>query len=138
MLRESLKNLKIRIRAEYDKIVKVKYPVLGEEIYFNAQGFYHLNYEVTGRARTIAEQTYKLKLVPFIEGIIKNATVVDEIRLEKAPIGRKKKNGKKVIKEVKYISIVGKVNTAPKKIKVILRRVGNGRTIFWSVMKLKK
>jgi len=136
MHRESFSNFKKRIRANYDLIMKVHCPVLNEDVYFNAQGFYHLRYEVTGRERTLSEQAFKLHLVEHIEEIVKKATIIDETRLEKAPIGRKKKSGKKIIKEVIYYAVSSNPSTAPRtKIIVILRRVGNGKIIFWSVMK---
>lgn len=136
MPRETFNEFKKRIRAEYDLIVKVRCPVLGEDVYFNGQGFHHLRYEVTGRERTIGEQVFKLRLVKHIEEVVRDATIINETRLEKAPIGRKKKGGKKVVKEVTYYEISGKPSTAPRtKIIVVLRRVGTSRAIFWSVMK---
>ncbi len=140
MTKEEIKKLRNQVEPIYNGIIKVHCPILKEEVYFNAKGKYHLRYEVTGRERTREEQGHKLRLVKYIEQIVKNATTIEESRLVKAPIGRKKRNGKKIIKDVIYSSIVQTITTASssKKVKVILRKVGNGRVIFWSVMKVKK
>jgi hypothetical protein len=51
-----------------------------------------------------------------------------------APIGGSKN---KVLKNIEYWSIIAVVGKNKSKIKVILRRIGDGKIHFWSVMKLK-
>jgi hypothetical protein len=139
MLEDTTKEYCIRIteqrRGEY-KLFKPAYcPCLKETINFNADGFHHLQYKTDGRERNKQEQIYKLNLVPLIIPVIKNAKVVDEYRTDKVRIGRKKKIAEK---NVEYWAITANVGHASIKTKVILRRVGDGKINFWSVMKLTK
>jgi hypothetical protein len=80
---------------------------------------------------------HKLGLLPLVVSAIKLAASVEYERRQ-SPIGRKKKDGQKILKDVEYwglTAVVGKQNV---KIKVVLRKIGTGRIYFWSVMKLSE
>jgi hypothetical protein len=121
-------------RKKYDAISKtVKCTCLNREVYFNAKGFHHLLFDGSGHVRTLKERQYKLLLIPLIVPVLKNAT--DAIyRKSVERINRKKSSPKK---EIEYWGLVARVGKTNIKVKIILRRVGNGNIIFWSVMKLK-
>ena len=105
-------------------------------MFFNSDGFSHLRFHVDGTPRNPMEQMYKLGLLPLVIPTIKTATKVSEYERRLAPIGRKKRGGEKIIKEVQYwalVSIVGRRNV---KVKVVLRKIGTGKIHFWSVMKM--
>lgn len=108
---------------------------LRDYVTFNSDGFAHLRFHVDGTPRKPEEQMYKLGLLPLVRPTIYSAPKAEyEKRL--APIGRKKKNGQKIMKEVEYWgleAVVGKQNV---KLKVVLRKIGTGKLHFWSVMKL--
>jgi len=139
MMRETkFKRLKQQRRNQYKKWTYCFCPVLKENIYFTSNGFYHLRYKVSGRQRTTKEQMYKIGLLPLVIPVIKNAKTIDFYKQTKAPIGRKKKEGKIIKKDVEYWSLVELVGKQKTKVKVIVRRVGTGQIIFWSVMKCEK
>ena len=52
-------------------------------------------------------------------------------------IGKKGADGMRAAKEVEYWGLVAIVGQRPDKIRVILRRVGNGNITFWSVARVK-
>ena len=132
------KQLKKLRRAQYKRWSGCYCPALKDEVNFTSDGFYHLRYEVSGRERTMGEQMYKLGLLPLVIPVIKNAKKIDFYKQTRAPIGRKKKEGKIVKKNVEYWSFVELVGKQKTKVKVVVRRVGTGKVIFWSVMKYER
>jgi hypothetical protein len=131
----SLKLLRVKARETYNKI---KSPVwckcLHRKINFNAQGFHHLLYDGLGHERSQPEQRYKLLLIPLIPSVL--ATAPDATyKKVKERINRKKNSP---VKEIEYwglTALVGKERDV--KVKIILKRIGAGQIIFWSVMRLK-
>ena len=122
-------------RELYDSIGIVYCKHLDVDVIFNAKGFHHLFYNGTGRARSSKEVNYRLKLIPLIIPVIKNAKEFSK-RKRNGRYSRGKDVG---IKDVEYWSLeelVGKSGNVP--IRVILRKVGNGAIHFWSVMRLRK
>ncbi|MBI3442589.1 MAG: hypothetical protein HY007_02385 [Candidatus Sungbacteria bacterium] len=104
-----------------------------EKIVFNAQGFHHLFYEPDGTARNIGEIIYKLTLFPLAIPVVKNATSIAEKRSAEVRKSRKKRAP---LQKAKYYALVAKVGTKnPVAVRVILRKVGGGNLIFWSIMK---
>lgn len=124
-----------KAKSEYGLLKSVYCPCLKETIHFNTDGFHHLRFEISGRERSKTEQIYKLNLIPLIIPVIKNATKIDEYRTNSVRIGRKKKA---LIKNVEYWAMIAIVGLGNTKTKVILRRVGTGKIVFWSIMKLTK
>ena len=124
----------MKAHAMYMKIrTPIKCMCLNQFVHFNAKGFHHLIYDGTGRTRTIKEQNYKFSLIPLIVPVIMNSS--EAVYRKSKEKENRKKDSK--IKDIEYwglTALVGK--NKDKKVKVILRRVGNGRIIFWSVMKM--
>ena len=112
-------------RSWYKTIKKVYCPVLKQDVFFTSKGFHHLIYP-SGKMRPVREQMYKLGLLPLAIPVIKNAKQVYQY---------KKSLIKNLGKEAEYWrlkEITGrqKVLTA-----VVLRRIGTGNIIFFSIMK---
>lgn len=116
--------LKQYTKEKYDKIKKVYCFCLKEYVIFNSKGFHHLLYDTQGRARTINEQIYRLNLFPLVIPVIKKTKKIASYKLNKKNIG-----------DWTLIEKVGKNNDV--KIKVILRKRGNGNITFCSVMKMR-
>ena len=129
-------NLLKKRRREYKKFTRVYCPCLSQHIYFNSDGFNHLRFNVDGTPRNPKEQMYKLGLLPLTIPVIKNAAQIQAYRKIMSPIGRKKINGKKILKEVEYWSLIAITGRQKVKIKVIIRRIGTGNSHFWSVCKM--
>ena len=121
-------------RSIYDSIGTVHCEHLDIDVIFNAKGFHHLYYEGDGTPRNRAEVQYRLKLLPWITHVIRQAKeyIYEE---RKARVSSKKKAPIKLIKYWALMAWVGENNHI--KIKVIIRQVGNGQVHFWSVMRLK-
>lgn len=133
---EFLKTLRKNIKESYDAIESPIFcKCLQADIYFNAQGFHHLENDGSGRVRPIKERIYKLTLFPLAIPTIKNANEVFENKIIHSKISRKKNSP---VKDIEYWSLIANVGKSSNvKIKVILRKVGNGQIIFWSIMKMK-
>jgi len=125
--------LKIR-KGEYKTIVPVYCPCLRTYVNFNSNGFMHLRFHIDGTPRKEKEQMHKMGLLPLVIPVIKLATSA-EYQKRFSPIGRKRLDGKSILKEVEYWALVASVGKQPVKVKVILRKIGNGKIHFWSVWK---
>ena len=104
---------------------------------FNADGFHHLQFSAR-RERNKKEQILKFNLFPLAIKVIKNAGTLQEYRKGFIPIGKKSKDGFARTKEVQFWGFVAIVGDPQIKIRVILRRIGDGNIIFWSVMPYNK
>ena len=126
-----------KARAVYGAQRNVYNPYLKNQVVLNSDGFHHLQFSAR-REREKQEQLLKFSLLPLALVIIKNSGTLQEYRKGPVAIGKKGKDGLMPTKTVEYwgfVAIVGKNNI---KIKTILRRVGDGNIIFWSVMPFSK
>lgn len=131
----SLKSLRVKARQTYDSIKSPAWcKCLHRKINFNAQGFHHLIYDGLGHERPPSEQRYKLLLVPLIVPVLAGAPDATYKKV-KERINRKKNSPMKEIEYWGLTALVGRNRDV--KVKVILKRVGAGQIIFWSVMRLK-
>ncbi len=97
-----------------------------ETVHFNAEGIRHILYD-KHRPRNIREKVYRAYLIDYLTEVIINA--------------------QKAIKEtfikpschlwiLEWVTIQDKKNPSQKlKIKIVLRKRGNGNIFFWSVMR---
>ncbi|MCX6752131.1 MAG: hypothetical protein NTZ87_01375 [Candidatus Nomurabacteria bacterium] len=77
--------------------------------------------------------------MPLALEIIEKSGTIQEYRKILMPIGKKsKQDGFVKMKEVEFWGLVAIVGEKSRKIKTILRRVGDGNVIFWSVMPYSK
>jgi len=128
-----------RAKAKAEEIFRknpsVYCPYFEGNIILNSDGFHHLRYSARCE-RSKKEQILKFNLLPLAIQIIKKAGTIQEFRREPYQIGKKsKKDGLAIIKPADYwglVAIIGEKN--PIKVKVVLRRIGEGNVIFWSVM----
>ena len=133
------KKEKLKAEEYYKSIVRPYCPYFSKEIVFNSDGFHHLQFS-SGSEREKQSQLHKFNLLPYVVEILKKSGTVQEYRKQWGKVGRKKTDGSEEMKEMEYWGFVAIVDNhikteLPEKIKVILRRVGNGNIIFWSVMR---
>lgn len=78
----------------------------------------------------------KFSLLNAVPQILRNAGTVQEYRHTREPIGQKRfSDGSREMREIEYWGIIAITKgERPIRIKIILRRVGNGNIVFWSVM----
>ena len=120
-------------KETYDGIDSVYCPVLKSKVYFNSIGFRHLRYKPDGTARKLVEIIYKMTLFPLAIPSIKNSVGIVDERDINFRVGRK--NNSK-IKKAKTFSLVAQVGAKnPVAVRVIILRVGDGKHVFYSIMK---
>ncbi len=113
-------------------------PYLKTQIIFNSDGFHHLQFSAR-HERNKKEQLLKFSLLPLAIHIIKNSGTLQEYRKTMGPIGKKsKRDGSIMMKQIEYWGFIAIVGENRIKIRTVLRRIGDGNIIFWSVMPYSK
>lgn len=121
----------------YESQRKIYCPYFKQEITLNSDGFHHLQF-TDRRSRNMDEQLLKFKLLPLALETIRKSGTLQEYRKTMDTVGHVGNDGFRSMKIIEYwafVAIVGKHQT---KIRTILRKVGNGNIIFWSVMPIIK
>lgn len=119
----------------YKKVGEILCPFFGKMIVFTAEGFNHLIYS-DGRERDKSNQLLKFDLLRIAPEIIGKSGTLQEYRKQLCKYGKRKTNGFFDTKEMEFWGFVAIVKSHDEyiKIKIILRRVGDGNITFWSVM----
>jgi len=112
-------------------------PYLKSEVIFNSDGFHHLQFSAR-RERDKKEQLLKFSLLPLTFAVIKNSGTLQEYRKGLTMTGKKSKDGLTQAKVTEYWGFVAIIGEKQIKIRVVLRRVGDGNITFWSVMPFSK
>lgn len=108
-------------------------PYFGKSIVLNSDGFHHLKFSAR-RERSKSERRLKFSLLPFALEIIRKAGTVQEYRKMLSPLGKRGTDGFVKTKEIEYWGLIAILGQRPMRVRVILRRVGDGNVTFWSVM----
>lgn len=110
-------------------------PYFDSQVVLNSDGFHHLQFSAR-RERSKQEQLLKFRLLPLALQVIHKSGTLQEYRKTLAPVGKKSpRDGSVPMKEVQYWGFVAIAGTGnPVRIRVIIRRVGDGNITFWSVM----
>ncbi len=125
---------KERARTIYDAQREIYCPYFRGKVILNSDGFHHLKFSAR-REREKKAQLLKFSLLPLALDIIRRAGTIQEYRRLLAPTGKPSpRDGAVMMKEVEYWGLVAIVREQHVKVRVILRKVGNGNVIFWSVM----
>lgn len=125
------------IEASYKSIGSVHCPYFNKKIPFNSDGFHHLRYKTSGSEREKQAQLYKFSLLAGAREIIEKTGTLQQYRKQWGALGRKKNSdGSRDMKEMEYYAFEGilGIGTSMTRIKVVVRKVGNGEPHFWSVM----
>lgn len=125
--------LREKAKDKYKLLNSATCPALKEEVYFTSVGFNHLIYKKGNTERDRSSQAMRFKLLERSHELISLTTTYQEYEESENNFTIKKKKSKvKTIKIVKYWGIIAILKD--RKIKVILRKVGNGNLHFWSVI----
>jgi len=129
---------KIKEKAEkiWKKQKTISNPYLDCLVVLNSDGFHHLQFS-SRRERDKKEQCLKFNLLPLALKVIKKAGTLQEYRRCLVPVGKKSKDGTRRTNEVEYWGFES-IENLDIKIRVILRKIGNGQIILWSVMPVGK
>jgi hypothetical protein len=130
---------KVLVEAEvhYKTIEAVHCPYFNKKVTFNSDGFHHLRYKVAGSEREKPAQMYKFSLLQGAVEIVSSSGTLQQYRKQWGAVGRKKNSdGSREMKEIEYFAFEGILGegSSMMRIKVIIRKVGNGEPHFWSVM----
>jgi len=128
---------KEKAKAIYSTQKSVYNPYFKSEVIFNSDGFHHLQFSAR-RERSKKEQLLKFNLLPLSIGVIKTSGTLQEYRKNLITIGKKAKDGLAPTKEAEYWGFIAIVGESKIKIRVVLRRIGDGNITFWSVMPYSK
>jgi hypothetical protein len=94
-------------------------PYLKQKVTFNSKGFWHIIYSGRNKKRDLKTQQLRFRLLPLAVKIVSLTTTLQEFELLK----------KQRITYYGFIAIVDGW-----KIKVIVKKVGNGKPYFYSVI----
>lgn len=136
---ERLRVLIEKTRNFYNLEKEIWCPYFKTKIVLNSDGFNHLLNKPNRLPRNVDEQLLKLNLLKKALFVIKNTGTVQEIREIIERISRPSKDGFCKTKKVQYWAfhaILGDQKLI--KIVVIIKRIGDGNLMFWSVLPHKK
>jgi hypothetical protein len=108
-------------------------PALREQVFFTSEGFNHIVFTGARRERERSSQIMRFKLLPRAIRLVSHANTFQEYEetLKEFEVKARKKRQRQS-KPVRYWGIIAIFEG--RKIKVILRRIGNGQLHFWSVI----
>lgn len=121
---------------KYAKIGAVSCPYLKREVVFNVKGLEHIKSKSWKKARLIADQYTRLKLIELAPQIIGRTTTLQEFT-EKRSLERVRSNQKWIHKmvEVKYYAFISHSERSDVRVKIIVKEiVGKGQPYFWSII----
>ena len=122
---ESELTYKEKAREQYTKIGEVKCPAFNEKVVYNAKGFNHIFYKGSRSDRGFKDIQTRVRLLDRSKELLEKSGVVQE---ESSYQGKHK--GK--AKEFKFWGLEGVIND--RRIRVVVRQVGQGKKHFWSVI----
>jgi hypothetical protein len=130
-------NRKEEARLLYFAEKSIYCPYFRKSVILDQQGFEHLEFSA-GKERERREQLQRFSLLPLALDTIRKAGTIQEYRKILLPVGKKGRDGFTPIREVEYWGLVALVGERKARIKIVLRRVGEGSISFWSVMLASK
>ena len=130
---EAYEKLRKDSELYYASIQLIQSPALNTKIIFSASAFNHIIYKNPRNERDKKTQMLRFKLLPLAVKLISFSNTYQEYE-ETIQSFRIKKQKKRIFlsKSVVYWGIIAIIDG--RKIKVILRKVGNGEIHFWSVI----
>jgi hypothetical protein len=124
---------KEKAKGIYDALRSIRSPYFKDDIVLNSDGFHHLRYSAR-RERSKEEQVLKFTLLPLGLRIIKTAATVQEYRELLTPVGAKSmRDGSVSMKPTEWWGFVAIFIEHDIKVRVIVRKLGDGNLYFWSV-----
>ena len=117
----------------YKSTGRVLSPALGERIAFTAESFNHILFQGSRSERGRSSQIMRFKLLPRAIRLIGHANTFQEFeettREYEVKVRKKRRLRTKLVRYWGIIAIFEE-----RKIKVILRKIGNGQIHFWSIV----
>lgn len=131
--KEEYLRLKDQAYKNYKKIKPVKCSYLNMNVVFNSDGFRHIIYRSRGKKRHMNTQLLRFQLIDKAVRLIGTSNTLQEYESIKTEVITEDHHiDVTKIKEIEYFGFIGIVEGW--KIKVIIKKEGNGNPIFWSVI----
>lgn len=117
----------------FGRIGKIYSPAFNQEIFFSAEGFNHIVYKGSRSEREKPSQILRFKLLPLAVKLVGLSTTYQEFEesLKEFDIKRHKKRVR-LTQPVKYWGLIAIIDG--RKIKVIIRKIADGKLYFWSIV----
>jgi len=126
-------------RELYDATPEILCPYFKSSISLTSDGFNHLLHKSNRQPRNVQEQRLKLKSLKPALHILSNAGTVQEYRTTLEKWGGPGKDGFSKTKQVEYWGFHDIIGKDPMILmRVIVRKIGDGKLHFWSVMPIGK
>ena len=126
-------SVKEQARFDFQKLKPILSPALNEYIHFTAEGFEHIIYKGSRVERDKNSQKMRFKLLPRAVRLLEISTTFQEYEeISKQFWIQRHKKRIQESKRVQYWGIIAIIEG--RKIKVIVRKVGNGQFHFWSIV----
>lgn len=108
-------------------------PYLRRKVSFNTQGLEHLKFKRRDRARSIADQYMRFKLIHLAPEILKSSHTLQGI-LETKKFERIRINNRTdhILKPVNYYEFISVIKR--NRVKVIVKQIDSGEVFFWSLI----
>lgn len=128
-----------KTRVVYSKMPEIWCPYFASKVTLNSDGFNHLLYKPNRQPRNVNEQLLKLSLVEKALGVIRKSGTLQEYRDRIESVGVTAKDGFRKTTRVQYWAFHAILGVERRiKIVVVLRKAGDGKLTFWSVLPHKK
>jgi hypothetical protein len=129
------KQTKEKAYQVYSACTAIRSPFFNKNVMLKSAGFHHLCYS-TWRERSKGEQVTRFALLPLGLRILKTATTLQEYRKEMKPFGIPGNQDNPLsMKLVEWWGFVAMFVEQDVKVRVVVRKVGDGDLHFWSVMR---
>src|SRR3989344_4936413 len=122
-------------KAAYEARQTIHCPYFNNDVALTSDGFNHLTHKPNRQPRNVNEQKLKLRLLKKALRVIRKTGTLQEYRRNMEAFGKSGKDGFTKMKQIEYWAfhdIVGEKKRFL--IRVIVRRIGDGKIHFWSVM----
>lgn len=119
---KSIKITRENSRVFYQKIGSIYCPYLSEKIYFSSEGFNHLRYRSARCERDHKTQYLRYRLLYLVPRLLALTHTLQEYE----------KRDSEAHSSVRFFGFIAILDH--RKIKVIVKRVGDGRFHFWSII----
>ncbi len=131
---EDFESVREKAKSLYESKKEIYCPYFQTKIILNSDGFNHLQYKPNRAPRNIKVQTLKLMLLKKALEIIPKCGTLQEHRVQMEKYGKSQQNGFHKMKQVQYWGFHAILENKKYKIKIIIKQIGDGNKIFWSVM----
>lgn len=114
------------------KPVKCK-AIEGEMVHFTSEGFNHIVYKRKKKERGKGDQVMRFRCLDLARKILECTTTLQEKDLQHVEtVVKTKKKRHKVMRPVRFWGFIAIMHN--KKVKVIVKKIGEGKIVFWSVI----